>query len=136
MFKQIFDNELVTIEFADNEKIAVIKWKETCGNIINKQHTKIFNDIRDLITDIAPDKMLVDMSGCDYNITPDSGAWFENPIFAMYADLPPSRIALIIPQNLFVNAFFDAARAYEKIGPNTSLQYFKDADKAWDWLKS
>lgn len=134
MLKQIFDNEFVIVKHDRDKGIAVIKWKGKCGNIIDQKHTTLFDNIRNLIVNIAPEKLLADMSACDYHITPDSGTWFQNPIFAMYADLPPSRIALIIPQNLFVKAFFDAARAYDKTDPNTRLQYFEDTEKAWDWL--
>lgn len=134
--EQIIDNDFVTLRFAEDENIAVIKWKEKCGNIIDQKQNAFFDDIRNLILKITPGKILADMSACDYFLTADSGAWFENPLFALYADLPPSRIALVIPQNLFVNAFFDAARAYEKTDPNKKLQYFKEAEKAWDWLNS
>jgi hypothetical protein len=136
MYKQIFDNDFVTVKFAKNKNIAVIKWKEKCGNIIDQKQKSFFDDIRDLIKKIAPEKILADMSACNYLLTVDSGTWFKNPIFDMYADLPSSRIALIIPQNLFVNAFFDAARAYEKTDPNKRMQYFKETEKARNWLKS
>lgn len=136
MFKQVFNNDFVIIKHDRDKGVAVIKWKGKCGNIIDQKHTTLFDDIRNLITNISPDKLLADMSDCDYHLTPDTGTWFENPIFAMYSDLPPSRIALVIPQNLFVKAFFDAARAYEKTDPNTKLQYFKDEEKAWNWLSS
>jgi hypothetical protein len=133
--KEIFNNELATVKLAKAENLAVLAWKETCGNIVDEQEAGYFDDIRALLLKIAPDKLLADMSACDYLLTADSGSLRENPIFAMYADLPPSRIALVIPKNLFVNAFFDAARAYETIDANKELQYFKDAEKAMDWLK-
>jgi hypothetical protein len=133
--KEIFNNELATVKFAKAENLAVVTWKEKCGNIVDEQEAGYFDDIRAMLLKVAPDKLLADMSACDYLLTVDSGSLRENPIFAMYSDLPPSRIALVIPKNLFVNAFFDAAQAYETIDANKKLQYFKDAEKAMDWLK-
>jgi len=136
MLKQIFDNDFVTVKFARDENIAVVKWKGKCGNIIDQKHTALFDDIRVLIKNIAPEKLLADMSACEYYVTSDTGTWFKNPIFAMYDDLPPTKIALILPNNLFVKAFFEASLAYEKADPNTRLQYFKEYDTAWDWLSN
>jgi hypothetical protein len=136
MFKQVFDNDFVIIKHDRDKGVAVLKWKGKCGNIIDQKHTTLFDDIRNLIKNISPEKLLADMSDCDYHLTPDTGTWFENPMFAMYGNLPPKQIAIIVPQNLFVNAFFDASRAYEITGPNVKLQYFEEAEKAWNWLSS
>lgn len=133
---QIFDNDFVSLGFSKDESIAIIKWKEKCGNIIDQMQKSFFDIIRSLILKISPEKMLADMSACDYFLDADTGAWFENPLFTFYTDLPPTRIALVIPQNLFVNAFFEASRAYEKTDPNKRLQYFKETEKAMEWLKS
>lgn len=136
MLKQVFDNDFVIVKHDQDKDVAVIKWKGKCGNLIDQQHTTLFDDIRDLIKCLAPDKLLTDMSACEYHVTSDMGTWFKNPIFAMYADLPPTKIALILPQNLFVKAFFEASLAYEKADPNTKLLYFKEYEKAWDWLSN
>jgi hypothetical protein len=136
MFEQVFDNDYITINFAKDENIAVIKWKEKCGNLMNKKNNTLFDNIRGLIKNITPSNLLVDMSACEYHAKANTGTWFKNPLFALYADLPPVKIALILPQNLFVQAFFEASLAREKADPNKKLQYFKDNDKAWDWIQS
>ncbi len=54
----------------------------------------------------------------------------------MYTDSPARKIALVMPENLFVNAFFEASRAQETIDVTIDLQYFDDHQKALDWLES
>jgi hypothetical protein len=136
MIETIFENDFVIISQSSHNSILVIKWKGKCGNIIDQAHTALFEDIRNLIKNIAPVKLLADMSECDYHLTPDTGTWYENPMFAMYGELPPRQIAIILPQNLFVNAFFDAYRAHEVADTNVKIQYFEAAEKAWNWLNS
>lgn len=136
MLSQILDNEYVTISFDENNKTMFVEWKENCGNLADDKHLPEFKEIRSHIEAHAPDNLIADMSACDYHLTPDSGPWFETPLFSIYFSISLKRIALIIPHNVFVTAPFDAERAYEVMGPNTELQYFANSKKAWDWLKS
>lgn len=136
MLKQIFENDSVTINHDENNNTTEIKWKRTCGNILDETHTQLFNEIEELIKRVAPQKLLANMSECSYLITPDTGPWHKNPLFKMFSDLPPTRIAVVIPQNLFVNSSFDAARASEKTDANKKFNYFDNVQNAWDWLKN
>jgi hypothetical protein len=133
---QILNNVYVVINYEKDENIAVIEWKEKCGNLMDPKHDNLFEDIRELIQKVAPLKLLTDMSACEYHVDADTGTWFENPIYALYADLPPIYIAIILPRNFFVKAFFEASLFYEKVDPSKKLQYFKEKEKAWDWLQS
>ena len=134
MYKQIFDNDFITIGLDEEARTMVVDWKKNCGNILENQHTEEQDFIRKFVNQTKPRKLLVNMSPCVYHIKPDTDPWYENSLFSMYADLPPNRIALIIPRNLFAHAFFDAARARENIDPNTRMQYFDDLKKAKHWL--
>ncbi|MFP4470215.1 MAG: hypothetical protein ACLFPE_06010 [Bacteroidales bacterium] len=134
MYKQIFDNNLITIGFDEEDRIMVVDWKQNCGNIVENQHSEEQAVIRKYINTERPRKLLVDMSSCVYHIKPDTAPWYENTLFSMYTDLSPKRIALIIPRNLFEHAFFDAARSRENADPNTRIQYFDDLKKAKYWL--
>ncbi len=134
MYKQVFDNDYITIGLDEKEKIMVIDWKENCGNVLEEEYTGEKDSIRQYVLAEKPKKLLVNMAPCVYQIKPDTDPWYENPLFSMYADLPPKRIALIIPHNLFAQAFFDAARARENTDPNTRIQYFEDLKKAKYWL--
>lgn len=135
MFKQLFDNDFITVAMNKKTDTMVIDWKKKCGNIVDDERLGEQIRIRQIIEDHQPDKLLVNMAACYYHILPGSGPWYEHTLFSMYADLPPNRIALIVPRNLFAHAFFDAALAREKIDPNTRFQYFNDIDQAKEWLE-
>ena len=101
MYRQIFDNDTITIAMDEKNETMVIDWKKECGNINNGKNTNEIEAIRNFINKVKPSKLLVNMSPCVYRITPDTAPWYENELFSMYADLPPRKIALIIPRNLF-----------------------------------
>jgi hypothetical protein len=134
MFKQIFDNDYITIAMNQDDDTMAIEWKTACGNIVDDAHKREQMKIRQLVEEYQPDKLLVNMEACYYHILPGTGPWHEHTLFSMYADLPPNRIALLVPRNLFAHAFFDAARAREKVDPNTRFQYFNNLDQAKEWL--
>lgn len=129
----IFENEQVSVSNDEKQHIAVIRWKQKCGNLLDEEYQPLFNQIRKHLQVLPLRKLLVDMSRCDYHLTPTSETWFDSPLYAIYSDLPAERIALIIPEKMFVTAFFDAARAYEETSQE-KLQYFSDPDKAMMWL--
>ncbi len=133
MNSTIFENEQVSLVYDENRKTATISWKQKCGNLLDEEYQPLFKEIRKQIEDISPLKLLVDMSECDYHLTPASGTWFDSPLFSIYSDLSAEKIALIMPEKMFVTAFFDAARAYEQTSQH-KLQYFSDSEKAWVWL--
>lgn len=135
MFKQIFDNEYISIAMNKKDDIMVIDWKMECGNIVDDAHQAEQMKIKRIVDEHRPEKLLVNMEACYYHILPGSGPWYEHTLFSMYADLPPNRIALLVPHNLFAHAFFDAARAHEEVNPNTRFQYFNDLDQAKEWLQ-
>lgn len=135
MANQIFENDFVSINHDEKDSQLEIILKK-CGNILDETHIKLFEDISELIKQVAPQKLLANMSECNYLITPETGPWHKNPLYKMFSSLPPSRIAMVIPQNLFVNAFFDAAQASGESSTNTKFKYFDDAQQAWGWLNS
>jgi hypothetical protein len=132
----IFENDFVTVNYDESESYMIIIWNKDCGNVINEQYSEIIDRTGEIITNKAPKRLLVDMSACSYSITPDTGPWYENTLFSMYGDLPHGKAAIVLPQNLNVQAFFDAVSAYENTDFKTKIQYFKDAGKAGDWLLS
>jgi hypothetical protein len=136
MPKQIYESDLVVVSHDTENDIAVVKWKKECGNILEFKHEKQLETVQTTLHKISPEKLMADLSGCEYIIKPDTGPWHENPIFSMYTQTPAGKIALILPKNLFVSAFFDASRAQEQIDVNTNLQYFDDPEKAMNWLNS
>ncbi len=135
MIKEIFDNPVLTIRHDEDKNYMTVKWKAGCGNILSGEYTGETDIIRDKIRNIAPEKLMVDMSGCSYSITTETGPWYENTLFSMYGDLPPGRVAIILPFNLVMHASFDAVTAHENLDHKTKIQYFKDHEQAADWLK-
>jgi hypothetical protein len=136
MKEQIYESAMVTVFHDSENDIAVVKWKQNCGNILEDKHKDQLSAMRTTLNELSPKNLLADLSACEYYIKPGTGSWYENPLFRIYTETPAKKIALVIPKNLFVNAFFDASRAQKIIDINTNLQYFADQEKAMEWLKS
>ena len=132
--KEIFDNPVLTIHHDEDKNFMIVKWKEDCGNILSDKYADEIEIIGSKIRAKAPEKLIVDMSGCSYSITPETGPWYENPIFSMYGDLPSGKVAIVLPYNLVMHASFDAVTAHENLGMKTKIQYFRNQEQANDWL--
>jgi hypothetical protein len=135
MKEKIYESNVVAVLHDSKNDIAVVKWTQACGNILEDKHDKHLDAVKSALKEISPKKLLADLSACEFYIKPGTKSWHENPLFRMYTETPARKIALVIPKNLFVNAFFDASRAQEIIDVNTDIQYFDDAQKAVDWLE-
>jgi hypothetical protein len=136
MSQTIYESDRMVMYHDEKQQAIQITWKKECGNILDKVHAPDIEKIRTIIKETAPSNILANMVNCQYLLTPDTGPGFENPLYTIFSDLPPSRIALVIPKNLFVNASFDATRAAEKASPGTNLKYFYNPEKAWEWLSN
>jgi hypothetical protein len=134
MEKEVFENHVLIIRHDEEKNYMTIKWKAGCGNILSEKYADETNIIKEMIRTGVPDKLMVDMSGCSYSITSETGPWYENTLFSMYGDLPPGRVAIVLPSNLVMQASFDAVTAHENLDQNTRIQYFKDSGQADDWL--
>jgi hypothetical protein len=135
MNKEIFDNPLLTIRHDEDNDYMRIKWKAGCGNILSGNYEDEVEIIKEKIRSNSPERLLVDMSGCSYSITTETGPWYENALFRMYGDLPRGKVAIVLPYNLTMHASFDAVSAHESLDLKTSIQYFKDSGQAEDWLR-
>jgi hypothetical protein len=135
MKEKKYESEVVTVLHISKNDLVVVKWKQACGNILEDKHNEHQEAVKSALKEISPKKLLADLSACEFYIKPGSESWHENPLFRMYTETSARKIALVIPKNLFVNAFFDASRAQEIIDVNTDIQYFEDTQKAVDWLE-
>lgn len=136
MSQPIYESDQLVMHHDKKLQTIQITWKKECGNILDEIHAADIEQIRTHIKEVAPPKILANMGNCQYLITSETGPGYENPLYKIFSDLPPSRFALVIPNNLFVNASFDATRAAEKASPGTDLKYFYDPEKAWEWLSN
>jgi hypothetical protein len=134
MKTKISDNEAVAIHHSKDEEFLMIKWKKDCDNILDEKYSGEIDNLKQIISERAPKKIMVDMASCSYNLTPDTGPWYENKLFAWYNDLTYVKVALILPGNLWSHSFFEVVSAYDNTDFKTEIQFFKDADKAADWL--
>jgi hypothetical protein len=135
MKTKIVDNEIVVIYHFENEEFLMIRWQENCGNILNEKYSAEIDNLKQIISEMSPKKIMVDMTSCSYNLTPDTGPWYENKLFTLYNDVTHGKVALILPGNLWAHAFFEVVSAYESMDFKTEIQFFKDAGKAADWLE-
>jgi hypothetical protein len=135
MNNEIFDNPVLTILHDEDNDYMTIKWKAGCGNILSNNYTDEVDIIKEKIRSESPGRLLVDMSGCSYSITSETGPWYKNNLFSMYGDPPPGKVAIVLPDNLTMHASFDAVSAHENLDTKTRIQYFKDSGQANDWLR-
>lgn len=135
MKEKLYESGVVTVLRDSENDIAAVKWKKDCGNILENKHKNELGAVRSALKENPAKKLLADLSACEFYIKPETESWHANPLFRMYTETSARSIALVIPKNLFVNAFFDASRAQEIIDVNTDLQYFDDPQKAMEWLK-
>lgn len=135
MHRELFENEFVMIRHDQSQNIMLIEWKDKCGNLMETKYQEIASDIQRHIRAKAPDRLLADMSKCQYYLTADMGSWFDTPLFSFYTNLPIKRLALVVPDKIFTLAAFDAYRAHESLYPQVELQYFRDLGKAWEWVR-
>jgi hypothetical protein len=134
MDKELFNNAVLTIGHDQDNNLMRVTWKAGCGNILSDKYADEAEIIRNKVKSKAPDKLLVDMSGCSYSITTETGPWYNNTLFNMYGDLPHGRVAIVLPYNLAMHASFDAVTAHENLDMKTRIQYFKNVGQAEQWL--
>ena len=131
---RIFSDEKIVIDIDKENSLLKIAWKTGCDNILEEDIESRGKRIRDMARSKEPRRILFDLSKCTYNVTPESGPWYEHTLFSMFDDLEPHKLAYVVPENLFSHIFFEASRARETAGVNTRVQYFNKEGKAIDWL--
>ncbi len=130
--EKIFENQLIDIKSKDG-KIQV-DWKQECENLADEGYEPELKLINEISQKTNTSKLLINLSGCEYFYTPENYQWFQNLLLSKFLNPRIDKIALIVPQNIFVNISFEATRASfgEK---NRAVQYFKDEEKASSWLQ-
>lgn len=134
MNNTIFKSDIITVHYDDSEDYMVVEWEKECGNILDEDYSGEIDKIKEMVKDKTPEKLLVDMSGCSYSITPDTGPWYKNSLFEMYGEISANKVAIVLPHNLHTHAFFDSVAAHENVDFKTEIQYFSDTGKAFNWL--
>ena len=122
------------IDHDAGRSLLQIRWKPGCGNIVEKNTETETARIKEAVEKHDPRLILFDLGQCTYNITPESGPWYEHTLFSMFNHQQPDKLAYVVPENLFSHIFFEASRARETVDINTRVQYFNKKEKALDWL--
>jgi len=131
--KEIANNNLYLVQHQEENKLLEIILKNECKNIANDQLQSQLNSSKQIIEDLNPAYILFDLFSCDYFVEPDNFRWYERTLFDIINPRADIKIALVVPQNLFVHASFEATRIFlENQLKNT--QYFMDSEKAKYWL--
>jgi hypothetical protein len=129
--EKIFENQLIDIKNEDGN--IQVDWKQECDNLAEEGYEPELKLINEIAQKANASKLLINLSGCEYFYTPENYQWIENLILSNFPSTEIDKIALVVPQNIFVNISFEATRASfgEK---NRAVQYFKDKEKASIWL--
>jgi hypothetical protein len=136
IMKEVFKNDFVVLNYDEQTGILHVHFRHNCGNLLDENNLQAIDELRPRINQLNPIRLIADMSECDYHLTPTSKTWFDTPLFSFFSDLEIKKIAIILPGNMWVTASFDAYRADEGLESGTSIQYFREVEKAWRWIKA
>jgi len=116
-------------------EITLLSWNDECANLLDQAHLKQIEQVNNRLNQLKPRKLLVDLSSCQYLITSAANNWHNNTLFGLFGTSKPRAMAFVVPSNLFNHLLFEATE--ERMGQHhTKLQYFREREKAIDWLKS
>jgi hypothetical protein len=129
----LLNDQLAIIEKDSETGIVTVTWNESCSNLLNERHQKEVDKINDQLAKLKPEKLLVNLEKCQYILTPGDNEWFEHTLYKMFGQSQPEVLAFVVPSNLFNHLFFEVNQEamQERF---TKTQYFRDKDKAWNWL--
>ena len=131
--EQIHRDDLLTVHASDEESLISVNWSDPCGNILDNKNTRALDEMNQILSQKTPDKILLDFRQCRFFFHPENLEWKENLLYARLDYKDASRIAFVIPENLFVYPAFEATRvALEHNRRN--VRYFDNHDQALTWL--
>lgn len=121
--------------FDSESSVLIVRFAESCGNLMEIDSHEEREQIEKIIERKKPRYLLVDISACSYYTSGEHIRWYENTLFQRFKDLPVRKIAIVVPENLFVHATIEAA--YTSLqNPISNVQYFRNREKAFQWLSS
>lgn len=133
--KEILKNDLVHIWLDQEKGLLGIDWSEECGNILDKAYRKEISKINNVVVEQDPARLLINLKKCDYFVDPDNYSWYQQTLYSLFDNTGIRKLAFVVPRNMFVHAQLEAHRSSVE-AENIELQYFRDWDKAYMWLRS
>ena len=118
----------------DEGRIVELTWNENCNNLLDERYTQMMDEVNRELKKLEPGKLLVDLHHCQYIVTPDVLKWHDHTLFDLFGQSNPDALAFVVPSNLFNHIFFEATQVAEET-ENTNVQYFRERDKALEWLR-
>mgnify|MGYP006987897784 CR=1 FL=1 len=131
--KRLFQDPRVTMKASEDPSMIIAEWKDECKNLLRGQSLSSLDKVNQVLEEHAPEKVLIDFSECGYSFDPENQEWKHNLLFTKINYDQASRMAFVVPGNLFVYPSFEATRATLE-NEISNIQYFKDKDKALAWL--
>jgi len=131
----VLDDQLAAIYRDVENGITTVTWKESCSNLLDKDHQKKVNELNDKLQELSPKKLLVDLENCRYILSPKENEWYEHTLYKMFGLSRPEALAFVVPENLFNHLFFEVNQEAMK-ERMSKTQYFRNKEKAWNWLKA
>lgn len=125
----------VSLKQINNGEITLINWNDGCANLLDQAHLKQIEQINNRLNQLKPPKLLVDLSACQYVITSAANNWHDNTLFELFGTSKPRAMAFVVPSNLFNHVLFEATQEQME-QHSTKVQYFREREKAIDWLKT
>ncbi|MFW5657165.1 MAG: hypothetical protein ACOC2F_02110 [Bacteroidota bacterium] len=131
--KTLHKDKLLQVTKNQKKDILYLTWTNQCTNVLKEDLKGRLDAINKILQKHHPTRILINLYFCDYFIEPDNYRWYEKTMFSIIDLDKQVRLAIVVPQNLFVHASFEATRiALEK--EKLPVQYFIDSEKAEHWL--
>jgi hypothetical protein len=124
---------LLTMRESKDGSVMSVIWSEACGNVLDPKNSLALKRMNKILIQESPDKVLVDFRLCQFYLDPENLSWKDNLLSSMLTYQHASRVAFVVPSNLFVYPAFEATRnSLEQQRGN--VNYFDGYDQALTWL--
>ena len=132
---QLHKDTLLTMKESKNGSVMSVIWSEACGNLLDPQNSPALDRMNKILREKSPDKVLVDLKLCQFYLDPENLSWKDHFLSSMLTYKHASRVAFVVPSNLFVYPAFEATRiSLEQQGGKVNYNYFDGYNQALTWL--
>ena len=128
----VYKDDLLSIAHARSESLLTVTWSDSCDNLIENSKGAL-KTMNDTIKVFNPKFLLIDFQKCTYFLSPGNNDWEENLLVRKIRADHASKIAIVVPGNLFAFPVFEATRtSMERALGN--VMFYGNHGQALSWL--
>lgn len=134
MIRTLFQNEIVKVEFDEEQSLFKHTWNDKTAKIDNETYQSLVTLVTKHLNDLPEVHYhLVDTSEFAFIIIPELQEWVANLVFPIVEAKKGKKLAFLISKELFpqisIEQFTDE-NPYESF----QIAYFKTEEEALEWL--